>query len=342
MSENGFIFIDQNGLSLKKHIETIGTILKDWNIQIKSGIKTGFNEAFIIDGTLKDELISKDSKNSEIIKPLLRGRDVKKYDYEFADKWLIVTEYGSYLYLKDLYPVIYNHLESYKVQLSKRGQCTNRGGKGQHHWLELDNNPTSKYFDLLKEEKIIWIELSDKSKFTLDKFNYYLDMTVFFISGNNLKYLLALLNSKLVFWYFNLICAESGVGTNRWKKIYVEQLPIPEISNEAQKPFEILVDYILFSKEKKLGKEATLFEAVIDNMVYDLYFEEKMKEAQCYIADAVTEIIQPFNPDDSDVLKEEFVKTLYEIFKEDKAIQRGLIYSRNIEEIALINGVNDG
>ena len=67
-----------------------------------------------------------------------------------------------------------------------------------------------------------------------------------------------------------------------------------------------------------------------------------MKEAQCYITHAVTEIVQPFNPDDSDALKEEFVKTLHEIFKEDKVIQRGLIYSRNIEEIALINGVNDG
>ena len=342
LGENGFIFIDKNGLNLKKHIETMGTILKNWNIEIKSGIKTGFNEAFIIDGTVKDELILKDSKNSEVIKPLLRGRDIKKYDYEFADKWLIVAEYGSHRYLKDLYPVIYNHLEAYKIQLSKRGQCTNRGGKGQHHWLELDNNPTSKYFDLLNDEKIVWIELSDKSKFTLDKFNYYLDMTVFFISGNNLKYLLALLNSKLVFWYFNLICAESGVGTNRWKKIYVEQLPIFEISKEAQKPFEMLVDYILFAKEKKLENEASLFEAVIDNMVYDLYFEEKMIAAQCYITDVVTEIVQPFNPDDSDALKEEFVKTLYEIFKEDKAIQRGLIYSRNIEEIALINGVNDG
>ncbi len=342
LSENGFIFIDENGLNLKKHIETIGTTLKHWDIQIKSGIKTGFNEAYIIDESKKDELIKKNIKNREIIKPLLRGRDVKKYKYEFANKWLIVAEYESHKYLRERYPDIYTHLEEYKMQLSKRGQCTNRGGKGQHHWLELDNNPTKKYFDLLKKEKIIWIELSDNSKFTLDKFNYYLDMTVFFISGNNLKYLLALLNSKLVFWYFNLICAESGVGTNRWKKIYVEQLPIPEILNEAKNPFETLVDYILFSKQKKLDNEAKLFETVIDNMVYDLYFEEKMKEAQCYITDAVTEIVQPFNPEDSDVLKEEFVKTLYEIFKEDKAIQRGLIYSRNIEEIALINGVNDG
>ena len=295
LSKENFTFLKEKELELKKKIEKNGTILKDWDIDIRSGIKTGFNEAFIIDGTKKDELIRKDSKSAEIIKPLLRGRDIKQYSYEFADKWIIATQLHSNHYLEEKYPIVFEHLFKYKDKLSKRGQCTNRGGQGQHHWLELDNNPTEKYFNEFKKEKILWIELSDLGKFTLDTKGYYAEMTVFFIAGKDLKYLLSLLNSKIVFWYFDLICAESGVGTNRWKKTYVTQLPIPNIPKKEQEPFINLVNTIIDSKEKivkynkhmdgmnaiekiELKEEIENLEslvegsvATIDQMVYDLY-----------------------------------------------------------------------
>lgn len=246
LNTSSFTLLNPYKMLLKHKIEKIGVPLKQWDIEIKSGIKTGFNEAYIIDGKKKDELIQKDPKNSEIIKPLLRGRDVRRYGYEFADKWLIVAEYESHKYLEDKYPLIYEHLLGYQKELSKRGQCTNRGGKGQHHWLELDNNPSKNYFDLLKKEKIMWLELTDNPKFTLDKNGYFVDMTVFFITGQKLNYLLALLNSKAVFWYFDLICNESGVGTNRWKKTYVEQLPIPSATDNTEtlliENTELLID----------------------------------------------------------------------------------------------------
>ena len=258
LSEKGFIFINENGLNLKKHIESAGTTLKEWDIKIKSGIKTGFNEAFIIDGNLRDELISKDIKNNEVIKPLLRGRDIKKYEYIFSDKWLINLHNNPTVNIDD-YPSLKEYLDTYIDKLESRSD------KGDTPY----NLRNCAYLDDFEKEKIIWIELSDNAKFTLDKQRYILEMTVFFIAGDNLKYLLALLNSKLVFWYFNLICAESGVGTNRWKKIYVEQLPIIEISKTAQKPFETLVDQIITLKEQK--KETQQLEDEIDAMVYALY-----------------------------------------------------------------------
>ena len=329
-----FDFLTPSALRVKKHIEEKGIVLKEWDIEVKSGIKTGFNEAFIIDGKKKDELIEEDSKSAEIIKPLLRGRDIKKYDYKFADKWIIATELHSNEYLEKEYPVIFRHLSYYKEKLSKRGQCTNRDGKGQHHWLELDNNPTQKYFNEFKKEKILWIELSDLGKFTLDTKKFYVEMTIFFIVGKNLKYLLALLNSKLVFWYFDIVCAESGVGTNRWKKTYVNQLPILQIKKEQQKPFEILVDYILFAKEQDMKNEASLFESIIDNMVYDLYFEEDMKKADCYISDEVISVVKEFDN------TKDIIQVMYKLFKNNKIIQRGLIYRRTVSVVKIIEGEN--
>ena len=323
---DSFSFSSPKELAIKKQIEKVGTPLKEWDIKINYGIKTGLNEAFIIDAKTKDELIAKDSKCAEIIKPLLRGRDIKRYDYDFVDKWLINSHNNPPINIED-YPIIKEYLDKYLDKLIKRGD------KGKTPY----NLRNCAYLDEFEKNKIIYPDIG-KLSFCFDNKKMYFNNTVYFLNSKS-KYILAILNSKIINYYYNFISSTLGTGGNRAFKVFIEQLPLPKIPKEEQKPFEILVDYILFAKEKKLDKEALLFEAVIDNMVYDLYFEEKMKEAQCYITNAVTEIIEPFNPNDSDSLKEEFVKTLYAVFKEDKTIQRGLIYSHNIEEIALINGV---
>ena len=93
-NDDGFVIVPEKLGNIKKRIEAVGTPLKDWNISINYGIKTGFNEAFIIDGKKKEELIAKDPKNTEIIKPILRGRDIKRYQASFADLWLIDTHNG--------------------------------------------------------------------------------------------------------------------------------------------------------------------------------------------------------------------------------------------------------
>jgi len=271
LSKSSFTFVSPQELAIKKKIENNGIILKDWDNTIKSGIKTGLNEAFIIDEDKKNELIKADSKNKEIIKPYLRGRDIKKYSYQFANKWIITTKLHSNEYLENKYPVIFKYLSLYKDKLSKRGQCTNRGDKGQHHWLELDNNPTDNYFNEFEKEKIIWIELSDLGKFTFDSNKYFIDMTIFMITGQNLKYILSLLNSKLIFWYFNLICAESGVGTNRWKKTYVEQIPIPKLPN--YKLYEENINYLInLPHQKRYDRKKRFVITTIDNK--ELYITE--------------------------------------------------------------------
>ncbi len=272
---------------IKEKIEKIGTPLKDWDIKINYGIKTGYNEAFIIDGKKKDELIAQDPKSAEIIKPILRGKDIGRYCAKFADKWLIVVKYGAHEYLKHKYPVIYNHLLSYKQKLSQRGQCTNKNGKGQHHWLELDNNPTDDYLQQFEKEKIVYSEIVRKPQFYFDSNNFYVEATSFLLTGKNIKFLIAILNSKPFTYFFKRFYAGGGLGDEgyRYKKAFLEQVPIPKISQSQQKPFINLVNQILkitsqpnYDPNNPPAKQKQL-EAEIDRLVYKLYglSEEEVK-----------------------------------------------------------------
>ncbi|MCY3724506.1 MAG: Eco57I restriction-modification methylase domain-containing protein [Candidatus Poribacteria bacterium] len=110
-------------LALKRKIENIGKPLKDWDINIYYGIKTGCNEAFIIDKAKREQLIAQDPKSTEIIKPLLRGRDLQRYHAKWQGLWLIVVKFGSYKTFPQKFPAVYEHLIQYEEKLKARGQC---------------------------------------------------------------------------------------------------------------------------------------------------------------------------------------------------------------------------
>lgn len=236
----------------------MGVPLKDWDISINYGIKTGFNDAFIIDGKKKDELITADPKSAEIIRPILRGRDISRYEYSFADLWLINTHNG----IKecgippvdiDNYPAIKTHLDTYWDKISKRYD------KGDTPY----NLRNCIYTDDFSKQKIIWGEISDKPKFALDATGkYYASNTVFFMTGDNLEYLIAFLNSKLSEYYFSQIATTTGVGTVRWLKYKIEQLPVPNVRN---------VKYDDINQLKMLIKNGNDNSDKIDDIIFDLF-----------------------------------------------------------------------
>ncbi len=229
----------------------MGTPLKDWDIQINYGIKTGFNEAFIIDGRKREELLKKSPEADKIIRPILRGRDIKKYAIKFADIWLINSHNGlkskniNRVDIKEDYPVVYNHLKKYEGALQKR---LDQGDD----WTNLRN---CAYLDDFNKEKIVWLELTDKPNFALDTKGYYLNNTIFFMTGPHLKYLLAFLNSRLCEWYFDKIAATSGVGTRRWIKMYIDQICIPPPDKEFECKITTLVDRAEIEPSEKVLKE---------------------------------------------------------------------------------------
>jgi hypothetical protein len=264
LSDDAWAIANELEQSIKQKIEKKGTPLKNWDIQINYGIKTGYNEAFIIDGKKKDELIAQDPKSAEIIKPILRGRDIKRYKAEFADLWLIATHNGikdkgiPRINVEKDYPAIYAHLKQFEPQLQKRQD------KGDH-WTNLRN---CAYYPEFEKEKIVWAEMTNENNFILDKNKFLCNQTCYFIA-NPPKHLIAFLNSQLIYYYFSKVSASLGEGAFRWIKQYVEQIPIPKLSEEAQLPFVRLVEQILALKEQ--GKDTTALEAEIDRLVYQLY-----------------------------------------------------------------------
>ena len=194
--------------SIKRKIEAVGKPLKDWDVKIYRGILTGCNEAFIIDGTKKDELIAKDPKSAEIIRPILRGKDIKRYGYDFHDKWLITTHNG--LKEKNIppvdvtkYPSIKAHLDQFYPQLAKRQD------KGDTPY----NLRNCAYMEDFNKQKIIYPDIMRMPRsvdsltkypyFYFDKEGYFVEATNFMMNGNDINVIYSFINSDLGFYIFS-------------------------------------------------------------------------------------------------------------------------------------------
>ncbi len=266
---------------LMRKIESIGKPLKEWDISIYRGITTGYNEAFVIDTMIKNELVAKDSKSIEIIKPVLRGRDVQKYETNWAEQWTIGT-FPSLKISIDNYPAVKVYLENFGKRLEQSGEVGSRK-KTSNAWFETQDKIG--YWQNFEKPKIIWGEMADKPKFAFDDNSYYMNNTLFMMMGENLKYLLAFLNSKLSKWYFEKISTTTGMGTTRWLAYKVELLPIAIADNET--PFINLVDEILNAKET-LKKYKKHFDSL--NAIDKIEIKEATEKLEARVVECEKEI----------------------------------------------------
>lgn len=240
--------------------------LSNWNIRINFGIKTGYNKAFIIDGEARNHILSacgsdeELERSREIIRPILRGRDIKRYRFYWANLWIINTHNGipgvkPPIDIVD-YPAVKKHLDKHFANLERRAD------KGRTPY----NLRNCAYIDDFALPKIIWGEISDKAKFCFDeKGEYYCEATTFFMTGDISTFLFCYLNSKLAEFLFSKIATTTGMGTIRWKKYKIQQLYVPHVGEEIEK--EIEEKYARF---KETGDESWI--NAIDKVFYD-YFE---------------------------------------------------------------------
>ncbi|WQS74544.1 class I SAM-dependent DNA methyltransferase [Helicobacter pylori] len=295
LSTESFIFANATLLDLRDKIESVGTPLKDWDIQINYGIKTGANEAFIIPTEKREEILNACKTQEErertdaLIKPILRGKDIKRYSYEWADLWVIFIPWhfpntGS---PKDMeqnekdfsihYPIIYAHLLSHKDELLKRNK--DETGK-RYEWYCLQRWAASYYQDFEKE-KIVYGEIVQEPRFYLDNGEcelggFYAEATSFILTGEHLRYLLGMLHSKLITFAFKTFYAGGGLGESgyRYKKAFIERLPIPKITKSNKPTADKITDCaerILKSKAKDPKANTQGLEKEIDALVYQLY-----------------------------------------------------------------------
>ena len=282
LSKESFTFSDENTSALKAKIERIGTPLKEWQgLNIYRGILTGYNEAFIITTEKRNEILAncKDEAEKErtakLIRKMLRGRDIKRYSYEWAGLWVINTHNG---YKNqngekveainiDHYPSLKKHFDEFYPQLEKRAD------KG----LTPYNLRNCAYIEEFEREKIVYSEIVRKPQFYLDtKLNFYAEATSFILTGENLKYLIAFLNNDFVAFIFKTFYAGGNLGENgfRYKKAFLEKLPIPKINSKNEKlanELINLVDEILKVKEQDKNANTQELENKINSIVYKLY-----------------------------------------------------------------------
>ncbi|EDI8426775.1 class I SAM-dependent DNA methyltransferase [Campylobacter coli] len=302
LSKESFTFSDENTSALKAKIERIGTPLKEWQgLNIYRGILTGYNEAFIITTEKRNEILAncKDEdekeRTSKLIRKMLRGRDIKRYSYEWAGLWVIFipwhfpnvekpkTMLENEQDLKEQYPSLYKHLLSHKERLSKR----NKEETGiRYEWYCLQRWGAN-YYQEFEREKIVYPNMNKEFIAFFDNEFFLLNQKCFILShqSNNKKellYLTALLNSNVNFYYFKQIGAKLGASGYEMSKIFVEKLPIPKINSKNQKLADELinlVDEILKAKEQNKNANTQELENKINSIVYKLYnlTEEEIK-----------------------------------------------------------------
>lgn len=364
MSES-WSFVDMKSVTVKKLIEKTTKKLKDYNLQINYGIKTGYNEAFVINENQRQELLKKEPDFAAFIKPMLRGRDIGKYKITHSNQWLLFIPWHFPLHevpsikgasteaeiaFKEIYPNAYAHFVHHKKLLSQR----NKAETGiRYEWYALQRCASTYYRDFDKE-KIVWLIISEGAKFSLDKSGAFVNNAAFILTGQYIKYLLAVLNSKSCEWYYDKITNSSGVGTNKWEKIYVEQIPIPEIPESEMRPFEILVDYITFIKKDDTRRinpyttnahMATNFEELLDACVYELYFGEHMRERGIAVLDDVRQLLRPIDQFDEETEADkiaEAINAVYDIYKSPGNPIRQRIDSFPAQSPDIINVIQHG
>ena len=276
-TSDSWVILNPIEQSIKRKIEAVGVPLKEWDIKINFGIKTGCNEAFIIDEAKRAELIAQDPKSAEIIRPVLRGRDIKRYGYNWPHLYVITCYFGIHKVLDKRYPAIYKHLLQFKDKLQARGQCRyTSSGKarddadypGQHHWLELDNNPTIEKMEDFSKPKIVWKRIGSILRFAYDNLGSFVMDSTCFAVGKDIEYLTCILNSHIGH-YLLKDSPQTGTGDLLVSVQAVEPLRIPIPSASIRNIFLPLFK----------GENITINEKNVNDLIFDLYgFDEAERD----------------------------------------------------------------
>ncbi len=269
-----WIFESPNELKLKDKLFSTGIELGNLSsIEIYRGITTGFNKAFVLKNDVKEEFIEKDKANEEIIRPLLRGRDIKQWQMN-NNYNIIFSPIGTKI---NEYPLIKEHLDKYRKELKTRAD------KGNHYW----EFRACSYYENMFAEKIVWAEISPEPAFCVDLDGHIILNSAYLLSSNNeeypLYYLVGLLNSNVTKWIFKRISPHILAERLRFTKQYVSKIPIVNTDiNTKEKIMELsknIMDFTeLFnssnstpSQKKLLNRQIKVNQDELNKIVYELY-----------------------------------------------------------------------
>ena len=278
---NSWIILSPIEQSIKRKMEAIGTPLKDWDIQINYGIKTGFNDAFIITTEKRDEILANCQteeeriRTDELIRPILRGRDIKRYGYDWAKLYLIAT-FPSRHYDIEQYPAVKQHLLSFgKERLEQTGKTYSVNGekvkarkKTNNKWFETQDSIS--YWEDFYKPKIVWGNLNLTASYAMIQDNSFINAPSPMIVPAS-KFLLAVLNSKLADYYIRHLGVTRNGGYFEYKPMFVEKLPVPQ--SVDTKVVTDIESYVDSKNETAIDKAVYMFYGLTEEEI--LYINQK-------------------------------------------------------------------
>ena len=244
-SSDSWVILSEIEQSIKRKIEAVGTPLKEWDINIYRGVLTGYNEAFIISTEKRNEILEncqtedERKRTEELIRPILRGRDIKRYGYDWAGLYLIAT-FPSRHYDIEKYPAVKNYLLSFGIErLEQTGKIHIVNGekikarkKTNNKWFETQDSIS--YWDDFNKPKLFYADISQQLCFAYCEKTMFCNNTTYFISCRDevtLRYLQMYLNSSIIDWYYRTLSVQLGTAAVRMFSIYVLRIPIPSDKN---------------------------------------------------------------------------------------------------------------
>ena len=274
-SSDSWVVLSPIEQSIKKKIEAVGTPLRDWNINIYRGVLTGCNEAFIINTGKRDEILAncqtddERTRTAELIRPILRGRDIKRYGYEWAELSLIAI-FPSRHYNIDEYPAIKQYLLSFGIERLEQtgkthlvnGEKVKARKRTSNKWFETQDSIS--YWEDFSKPKIIYPNMSKYMPFVFDNEMYLTNQKCFIITGKYVAYLTAFFNSSLFKYCFRDSFPELQGGTRELSKIFFDKIPVYEVSDAQNLQFQNAVEDIQKEYTKQKAQR-------IDSMLFDLY-----------------------------------------------------------------------
>ena len=284
-SDNTWSILSEIELSIKRKVEETGVPLKNWDVEMYRGVLTGFNEAFIITTEKREEILANCSddmeraRTAEIIRPILRGRDIKRYCYEWDDQYIVAT-FPSRQYDIDDYPALKTFLLSFGIERLEQtgkeyiidGERVKARKKTNNKWFETQDSIN--YWDEFSKPKIIYPNMTKFLPFVFDTTGLVTNQKCFIITGKRLAFLTAFLNSSLFKFCFADKFPELQGKTRELSKIFMDEIPVKEVGDDDETRFHVLVEAV----QKNISKEKLL---ELDNAIFDIY--QLTKEEKEYI-----------------------------------------------------------
>ena len=241
-----------------------GLPVREWSVDLSYGIKTGYNRAFIVSEEVRQRLVADDPRSMDILKPMLQGRDLRRWSARFNDRWLVYLQRGTRI---EDYPGILGWMRQHERALSKKSSRIMA-------WYELRGGPSDDAHRRFAGEKLFWMDMTERGRFAYSANEMYCGDTVFVMSGQSLKYLCGILNSRLVAWLIGRTAVTTGMGLPRWKKYMVETIPVPRPTDEEEGRIVGLVERLIETtrdRDESGSEEVARIENELDQVVYQLY-----------------------------------------------------------------------